>query len=421
MSINILKKLTVIATAGTFLSPLPVQAAASLIDAFTYGSVSGQFRYRYENVNQDGFDDEANASTLRTQLGFMTDGYRGFVGFVQFENVSVIGDEDYNNTNNLNTQFPVVADPDGTELNQAWISYDAPYNTTLKYGRQGIDFDNQRFIGTVNFRQNQQTFDAFSVANSLISNTTLTYAHVTNVNRIFGEDHPTPANRNFAMSSDLINIAYKGFSAGTLIGYGYFLDFDADDTEGQSHKDIGLRFDGARLVGGRKVTYTAEYATQNDYEDGLDTNDADYGFLSLGTAVAGVQIKLNYEVLEGDGVYAFQTPLATLHAFNGWADRFLITPKDGLEDIFISAGKTIYGINLLAVYHDYSSDNLDYDIGSEWNFSAAKQINKLLTLRAEYATYDADRNSQNVSRNTGPRAIQTTDADILWLTADVQF
>lgn len=418
---KLLKILIITGLASGLATPFSVYAAATLIDAFTYGKASGQLRYRFENVDQDGISEDAYASTLRTQLGYTTDSYQGFTAFAQFENVTVIGAEKYNNTNNGKTQFPVVADPDGTEFNQFWLSYETPYSTILKYRRQGFNLDNQRFVGTVNFRQNDQTFDAFNVINTSLPGATIFFAHVDNVNRIFGEDHPVEVNRNFRINAELLNVNYKGFSAGSLTGYAYLLDFENIATQAMSHKNFGLRLDGSRRLVGKKILYTAEYADQSDYKDGLDTIDADYGALALGAEIFGTQIKLNYELLSGDGVYAFQTPLATLHAFNGWADRFLVTPRDGIEDIFLSVGKTIKGIGLLAVYHDYSSDNLGYDYGTEWNFSTFKKVHKLLTLRAEYATYDADRNDLNVTRNIGPRAIQTQDADIIWLTAGLQF
>ena len=36
-----------------------------------------------------------------------------------------------------------------------------------------------------------------------------------------------------------------------------------------------------------------------------------------------------------------QTPLATLHAFNGWADMFLTTPANGLQDLYFRASYTL--------------------------------------------------------------------------------
>lgn len=407
-------KITVLTAALTSAIP-QAQAAGSLMDAVTYGTVSGQLRYRFENVDQEGFAKDARASTLRTQLGFLTDSYYGFNAFLQFENVAEIGADHYNNTNNGQTQYPVVADPAGTEVNQVWLGYEAGYDTAFKYGRQAINLDNQRFIGTVGWRQNEQSYDAFSLVNGSLPSTVVTAAYVTNVNRIFGEDHPTPLFRNYAMSSVLLNATYKGFSAGSLTGYAYLLDFD--DAPAISNKSLGLRFDGKRPLGDYKLLYTAEYAAQSDYKDGAAAIDADYRYAGLGVDVDGWQVKANYEVLGGDGVYGFATPLATLHAFNGWADKFLITPADGIEDLFLTVGKTVYEVALAAQYHAYSSDHLGYDYGTEWDLSATKKINKWFSVLAKYATYRGDSNASVVARN----AALTQDVDKFWLQGELTF
>src|SRR3546814_3293516 len=67
----------------------------------------------------------------------------------------------------------------------------------------------------------------------------------------------------------------------------------------------------------------------------------------------------------GNGVVAFQTPLATLHAFNGWADRFLSTPGNGLEDIYVGVGGKHGQWNWQALWHDFSADRGGADYGTE--------------------------------------------------------
>ncbi len=395
-------------------------AADTLSEALTTGKASGQLRYRYEGVNQEGFTEKAFASTLRTQLGYTTADWHGLGAMLQFEDVHVIGNERYNSTINGLTQYPVVADPASTEINQAYLSFKGLPDTTLKYGRQVIVYDNHRFIGNSGSRQNEQTYDAFSLINTSLPSTTISYAHVTNVNRIFSELHPTLS--DVRMDGDLLNIAYKGLKAGTLVGYGYLLDYLPAQpfAPTASNKTLGARFDGGLPVGATKLLYTAEYARQSDYADGLSTIDADYAYAMLGIAVADVQFKLNYELLSGDGVYGFATPLASLHAFNGWADKFLTTPKDGIKDAFVSVGGSVLGTNLLAVYHLYSADNLGYQYGTEWNALASKKFGKLLTLTAKYAAYNGDNNTQNAARNPAPVAL-ARDINKFWLQTDVQF
>ncbi|MCL4315594.1 MAG: hypothetical protein M1527_01780 [Gammaproteobacteria bacterium] len=121
--------------------------------------------------------------------------------------------------------------------------------------------------------------------------------------------------------------------------------------------------------------------------------------------------------MSGDGVYGFATPFATLMPFNGWADQFLTTPNDGLRDFFITAAKSWAGINWFVRYDRFSSDHGGYDYGSEWGVSAAKKVNKDLTVLAKYAAYDGDANSTNVARNL----TLSRDLSKFWLQADFQF
>lgn len=381
------------------------------------GKVFGQLRYRYELVDQEGIASKAKASTLRTQLGYDTENYRGFGALLQFEDVHAIGRERYNSTVNGATQYPVVADPESTEINQAYLRYVGLPATTLRVGRQAITYDNHRFVGDVGWRQNQQTYDAATLVNTAIADTTFSYAHVTNVNRIFGENHPTLS--DVEIRGDFLNVAYKGMPAGTLVGYGYFIDFEPGQpfATTASNKTLGLRFDGATTAAGRKWLYTAEYAKQSDYADGSGTVDADYLSAVFGVDLAGVQLKLGYELLSGDGTYALQTPFATLHAHNGWADKFLVTPTDGLVDTTASIGGSVAGVNLLAVYHDYTSDNLDYAYGKELNLLAAWKLTKQLTLLAKYADYRGDDNGTNLARNS----LLARDITKTWLQADYLF
>ena len=386
--------------------------------AVTGGKTSLSSRYRFERVDQEGFANKAGASTLRTQLGYLTGDFHGFSGFLQFEDVRSIGSERYNSTVNGLVRFPVVADPESTEINQSYLSYQGFPNTTLKFGRQAIIYDNHRFIGNVGWRQNEQTYDAFAVENKSLPSTTINYAHIANVNRIFGENHPTLS--DLRLSGDLFNVAYSGFKAGKLVGYSYLLDYDPGQAGGfpitASNKTLGLRFDGGHTLDGWKLLYNAEYAQQSDYKGGASTVDADYRYGMLGAEVKGVQLKFNYEVLGGDGVYGFATQLATLHAHNGWADRFLNTPRDGIRDAFITTSGSVWGSDLLAYYRKFSSDNLSYSYGTEWGFQAARKMNKFLTLTVKYATYDGDTNATNVARNAA--AALARDSDKLWLQAE---
>jgi hypothetical protein len=140
--------------------------------------------------------------------------------------------------------------------------------------------------------------------------------------------------------------------------------------------------------------------------------DANYLNAELGAGIAGFALKGGYEELGSDGgVAAFQTPLATLHAFNGWADLFLTTPANGLRDYYVGASKTLAvpflpGLKAEVVYHDFDSDFGGLDYGSEWDASLGFKLGPV-GLLAKYANYES----------SGFAA----DTEKLWLQAEYSF
>jgi len=380
-----------------------VTEAQSLKEAVSEGKVGLDLRYRYEYVDQNDVSKEANASTLRTRLNFATAPYKGFGAFVEFDDVTEIGGGKYNDATGLpsaHTDYAVVADPEGTEVNQAYLSYAGVPDTGLKFGRQRIIYDNARFIGNVGWRQNEQTFDGFTVNNTSLSDTTLNYAYIYNVNRIFGEDSPKG---DIDTDTHLVNLSYAGFGWVKITGYGYFLDFN--DAPAGSNQTLGLRLTGEPALGERSnLVYALEYARQSDYADGQNIG-ADYQLAELGINVSGVQLLGGYELLGADDS-AFQTPYATGHAFNGWSDKFLTTPADGLEDLYLQLSGSLFGVKLQAIYHDFSADQGSAHYGQELNLLAAKKFGDV-TLLGKYARYEEDE--------------LFAETDKLWLLAQVAF
>jgi len=252
----------------------------------------------------------------------------------------------------------------------------------------------------VAWRQNEQTFDALSVVNKALPDTMVSYAHLSNVNRVTGT--------NAEMKSDLLNVSYAGLAAGTLTGYAYLLDYTKSAS--QSTQTLGLRFSGASKIGESiKVLYTAEFAQQGDYAKNPAAYTVNYYLAEAGGTVSGVTAKLGYEALQGDGVHSVQTPLATLHAFNGWADQFLVTPVNGLQDAYLSVDGAAAGVNLMAVYHGFYSYRGGADYGTELDLQAMKKFAKNYALIAKYAAYSA---------GVAPGIV---DTDKMWLVGQLSF
>ena len=113
-----------------------------LAAAVKAGTVAVEFRYRYEWVDQDGIAKEANASTLHSRLAASSGDFHGFSVLGEADNVTVIGPEDFNSAENGKIQYPVVADPKGSVVGQAYLKYSGTDSHCI-YGRQRVNISNQ--------------------------------------------------------------------------------------------------------------------------------------------------------------------------------------------------------------------------------------------------------------------------------------
>ncbi len=344
-------------------------------------------RLRYESVDQAGFADEAQALTLRARLGYETPAWEGFKALIEAEGVAALSD-DYNSTTNGQVGYPVVLDPEAAEINRAQISWTGE-KASVVVGRQRIILGNARFVGNVGFRQNEQTFDAARVAFKLSPTTTATWVYVDRVHRILGDDS---SQGEWDSDSHLVQVETRT-PVGQLTGYGYLLDFETAPL--QSSATWGARLTGSRpLASGPAVTWDVEYARQAEYGGNPVDFDLDYLALSAGLKTETRYASLGFERLDGDGARGFGTPLATLHAYQGWADLFLATPASGLRDLNIKAGITLpvgaRKLKLAAAVHDFTDADGALDYGREFDASAAMALTPALSLEFKAARFDGD-------------------------------
>jgi hypothetical protein len=362
--------------------------AATPWEAITDGKLLLNLRPRYEYVDQATKVENAKAFTLRTLIGWETKPYYGVGITVQGINVAHLTD-DFNDdpTKAAGSPHPLVADPDDSDFNQVYLDYTGLPNTRFRLGKQSIKLDNVRFIGNVEFRQVMQVFNGLSVENTSIPNTELYVAHLERVKSIFALQRQAKI--------EILHGAYKFTPNDALIGYAYFQDDPklagaAANVKDLSNRIIGIRADGGHPFGEKfKLLYTAEYAKQNDYADGDDKIDANYLRVGIGPKWGDWFIRVDYEKLSSNnGDYAFQTPLGTNHLFQGWADQFLTTPKQGMKDAFVTAGGKIGKAALLTEYHRFKSDTGGINFGDELDFSVAYQFTKQLSGKIEYANFN---------------------------------
>jgi len=392
---------------------LPVQAVHAeglgkeFADAFKEGEFDVNFRYRYEFVDADrnivGTSQpvkDANASTLRSRLVFRTADLRGFLFTVNMDDLRPIISSDFNDTRNGKSEYAVVTDPKGTTLNLASVTYAGLEDAAFILGRQRIKRANDRFVGNVGWRQNEQTYDAFAAKYAVSEDFNLFYSYISRVKRIFGPDDGFPS-ADLSSSTNLFDLSYGFSSALNLFGYAYFMDLTERNDPAPppispdrlSNQTIGLRLTGEFDLSEKlQLGYTAEYAKQEDYKDNPNNYDEAYYRLDAGLQWPVWGIKASYEVLGGSGNAgeAFQTPLATLHAFQGWADLFLATPGGGIKDLFITASAKLLGGKWSLIYHDFSAETGGLDYGDELDFSAGWSFAEHYSVLAKFAVYNAD-------------------------------
>jgi hypothetical protein len=362
-------------------------------------------RLRYETVDQANVVDRADALTLRVRAGAEIKG-GGFFLLAEGEGTLALVD-DYNDTlpGNGTEPFPTVADPENLELNRLQVGY-MKDGTGATLGRQRIILDNARFIGNVGWRQNEQTYDAVR-GQAKFGPVLLDATYAISQRTVFGVDSPNEHyDGDFVFLNGGVDLKLVDAKA-----FAYLLDYDT--RLAFSSQTYGLYATaGIDIPAIGKLNAQASYATQSDYGANPTAYDADYINLQAGIGAFGLALTAGYEELGSDhGVAAFQTPLATLHAFNGWADLFLTTPNTGLRDYYATVGTT-FGVPFLPgfkadlTYHEFDSDFGGIDYGSEWDASLGFKLGPV-SLLAKYANYDA-----------GGFSVDTEKA---WLQAEVNF
>lgn len=352
-------------------------------------------RLRFENVDQDPIANEAHAFTLRVRAGIEAGPVGKTTLLAEAEQLWSL-DDNYDSTTNGNTLYPVVADPEGSEINRLQLTSTALPDTTFTVGRQRIALDDHRFVGNVGWRQNEQTFDAARVVNRSVKNLTVDLTYLDQVNRVFGDESRVG---RYTGDSWLANAAYQ-LPVGLLTVFRYQLQFDpiaaAPTVVRESSRTTGTRFAGKRPVGAVELAYAASYAAQSQWGDNPLSFDLDYRFAEIAVARGQYSVGAGIEVLEGNGTKGFGTPLATLHVFQGWADKFLTTPADGVDDRYVKVAFSsqhkgpFHAVTAQLVLHRYGAERGSRDYGDELDAVVQARWHRFSGL-VKYADYRADR------------------------------
>jgi len=372
-------------------------------------------RLRYESVDQPTLD--AEALTIRIRAG----------AEVKLHSLSLLAEAEGTlaPVNGYNA-FPfaiangqrrptrsVIPDPENVELNRLQLQYKGKA-ATVTIGRQRINLDDQRWVGSVGWRQNEQTFDAVR-AEAKIGPVSLDGTYAIGQRSIFGVDGGP--RQSYDGSFYFAGAALK-LDPVTIKGFAYVLDYDEAFFRANSSQTFGLRATATLpLSANLKLNLAASYARQSDHGSNPVDYAADYLAGEAGLALGDLGVMAGYELLGSDrgatgGPRAVQTPMATLHKFNGWADLFLTTPAAGLEDFYGGASYRfskvtfVKGLNAAVTYHRFGSDVGGLRYGSEWDASLGFNLGPVALL-AKFADYDAKRFG--------------TDTRKLWLQAEFKY
>jgi hypothetical protein len=370
----------------------------------------GEARLRYESVDQDGLPADADALTLRLRAGVEAKA-GDWSALVEGQGtLAVVGD--YFDGLHGPGNRPLVADPDNIALARAQLRYSRPA-FALTAGRQRLAYDDERFVGSGGFRQNGQSFDAVRAEITPIKGVKADLAYAWSVRTIWGIDGA--GGRQQAVSGDNVfaNLSVAT-PAGKLAAFAYLVDQDEAAVQGfrLSNQSYGVRLDGSQPLGKAKIAYQLSYARQSDWHRNPNDYAADYWLADIAVDLGGPRVGVGYEILgadKGTALTSFQTPLATGFKFQGWADKFLATPPDGVRDLYASAGWSwkavgpLKAVTLQAVWHDSRSDRASRSYGSEIDLLASAKLGKF-AASARYARYRAD--------------TFATDTDKYWLQLD---
>jgi hypothetical protein len=360
------------------------------------GTVKFDVRARWEHADADGFR-PSNAETIRTRLGYGTQPWEGLSGYVEMENISTADPDGFYDGIPPNPRLQTtIADPSDTEINQAYLMIDRPDfgRTKAIGGRQRITLDDQRFIGNVGWRQNEQTYDGAWAQSGLgLDRLTVGYGYILYVRRVFG-DHGPRATQDYDSNSHLARVAYDVAPWFQPVAFAYLLDLR--DASAESSNSYGVRATGTLPLGDDwSLAYQVSYAYQTDGGTSGGENPVDYrahyalGDLSIGYRPIAA-VGAGYELLGSyHGKARFATPLATLHKFNGWADVFLNNGgPDGLQDAYAYVSPAMpWKLAAQVVYHRFWSDEHRHDMGHEFDAVLSRKFGAYLTVLTKAAWY----------------------------------
>lgn len=387
-------------------------AACSIASEHSY-SLSG--RTRLVDIHSESnieHEKQGRATSLRLRGEWHAKWQDWLNTELELDYVATAWKSEHNNGVNL-TQKPLIPDVNGAEVNQSFLQFNLS-NTTLFFGRRRIELDDQRFIGSNNFWQNDQTFDSVSASHSFWSASKLQYIYISNVNRILGNNtnlrlmpsqmgyqagaqntRPVALLGDHKHRTHLLHAKFREWDHQSLTGFYYHID-NRDERQ-TSNQTLGFRYELDQRFGALKSEVIASMATQKRKPlEEISSNQSDYQYYTLLEATLGYrssQIGVRYEKLSADDNLAFITPLGALHDFHGWADKFNQSAL-GIIDRSVHTGFRKSPWRFDVRHHWFKTDEHTIDWGREWDLDITYKFNrdhKILMRLADFQSASQSR------------------------------
>lgn len=318
---------------------------------------------------------------------------------IELDYVALAWKDEFSNGVRFNGK-PIIPDVEGFDLNEAFLDLTLNHNITLTAGRKALQLGNERFVGSNNFWQNEQTFDTLGTTFEFGSASFVNYYYVNNANRINGEKagkRLSPSDVNFAATnglrpapflgdhkhrSHLVFSEFKEWDYSQLQAYYFYMDIQ--DAKPLSNKTLGLRYEFKKRYGSWRTNAHAELATQKR-PNTTSERTLQYHSASAGLGYRSHKLSIHYERLNARNGVSFITPLASLHDQNGWADQFLITPPEGLNDASLRYVWRKNPIKIDFRYHTFSNDHAH--IGNELDADIIFKVKRQHKFLLRYANF----------------------------------
>jgi hypothetical protein len=362
-------------------------------------------RLRYANVDADN---SGQAASLLLRGTVESEWNDIFSSTLEADAIGSAFRDDHSDGVDFNNQ-PLIPDPPGTEINQAFISANLE-SVNINLGRQRINFDNQRFIGGNGFWQNEQTFDALLARVKIASNSNLTYSYIDNVNRIYGDEadknnsgiehNYDNLERSAAFLGDhqhhshLSRLEWNEWDYTRVVAYGYRID--NRDLPAVSNNTLGISYNLNYKIDSIKYRVQIEAAQQDRFE--INTDSLPYYLIDFGLGINTYEISARYEILGSKDNSAFITPLGSNHDFEGWADEIGNTPDAGVRNFSIGLLWRASPFRVETSYHFFEDDQQGQNIGREFDLDFIYKPARKHSISLRFANFEPADNATSIRK-----------------------